>query len=63
MELVEEAPAAVARIVPYYVARTQTRFTRCPACRRVYWPATHARAMAEEIKKLLARVAETPPEP
>jgi len=33
--------------VPPYVFRTAERFARCPACGRVYWPATHvARARA-----------------
>ena len=27
--------------VPEYVHATQTRFARCPSCRRVYWAATH----------------------
>ncbi len=27
--------------VPPYVYRTQESFSRCPQCRRVYWPGTH----------------------
>lgn len=27
--------------VPPYVAQTQTRFTYCPTCDRITWPATH----------------------
>ena len=33
--------AAVAKRVPPYVFQTQARFTRCPSCERIYWPATH----------------------
>ncbi len=39
--------------VPGFVARTQTRFLRCPACRRVYWGGTHRRNMTAEIAALL----------
>jgi uncharacterized protein with PIN domain len=37
----EEASA----FVPQYVAQTQSCFTRCPVCRRLYWRATHWKAM------------------
>ena len=30
-----------APLVPPYVARTQTEFSRCRGCGRVYWPGTH----------------------
>jgi len=35
------APYEVRERVPRYVAQTQTRFTYCPTCDRVTWPATH----------------------
>jgi hypothetical protein len=35
------APEQVRERVPPYVAQTQTRFTYCPPCDRVTWPATH----------------------
>ena len=47
--LEEEAPEVAAREVPPYVARTQERFRRCPACRRIYWRATHARRMRKRL--------------
>ncbi|HZA56363.1 MAG TPA: Mut7-C RNAse domain-containing protein [Candidatus Udaeobacter sp.] len=39
-------------IVPPYVFSTQERFSWCPECRRVYWPATHHQRMMEELKQL-----------
>ena len=36
--------------VPPYVYRTRRRFTRCPACRQVFWRATHVRRMLEDLK-------------
>jgi uncharacterized protein with PIN domain len=34
-------PAAVATRVPPYVRATQTRYSECPACARIYWAGTH----------------------
>ncbi|HUP43165.1 MAG TPA: Mut7-C RNAse domain-containing protein [Thermoanaerobaculia bacterium] len=49
----EELPAAeAARKVPPYVARTQERFRRCPACRRIYWRATHAGRMRLRLEQM-----------
>jgi len=44
--------AAVRDLVPPYVYQTQTRYTSCPRCGRIYWPGTHwqhMRAMAEQL--------------
>lgn len=38
--------------VPPFVFETQERFSFCPACQRVYWPATHHQRMLEELKSL-----------
>ncbi len=38
--------------VPPYVFETQDRFWTCPACRRVYWPATHHARMRDELAAL-----------
>ncbi len=35
--------------VPPYVAQTQTRFTYCPVCDRVTWPATHWQNMQRTL--------------
>lgn len=41
--------SAVRDRVPPYVYRTQTRFTRCARCDRVYWRATHVSRMLERL--------------
>ncbi|MBI5527510.1 MAG: Mut7-C RNAse domain-containing protein [Deltaproteobacteria bacterium] len=38
--------------VPVYVRRTQDVFSRCPACKRVYWAATHRRRMETRLRSL-----------
>ena len=39
--------------VPNYVHRTQLEFSRCPACDRIYWKATHVSRMMEYIERAL----------
>ena len=41
--------------VPPFVYRTRRRFTRCPACRRVFWRATHVRRMLADLERRLAQ--------
>jgi uncharacterized protein with PIN domain len=38
--------------VPPYVFATQQSYSRCPDCRRIYWPATHQQRMLAELKGL-----------
>ena len=45
----------VETLVPPYVFATQDKFSWCPVCRRIYWPATHHQRMLEELSKLTAR--------
>jgi hypothetical protein len=45
--------------VPPYVWRTQTRFSRCPRCRRLYWRATHVASAIERLRERL--LSGTPP--
>jgi len=40
--------------VPPYVFETQNDFSTCPACKRVYWGATHKKRMLEDLRRLLA---------
>ena len=40
---------AVRDRVPVYVFRTQTRFTRCPTCGRLFWRASHVTRMLERL--------------
>ncbi|MGH7828424.1 MAG: Mut7-C RNAse domain-containing protein [Candidatus Binatia bacterium] len=35
--------------VPPYVYATQEKFSWCPECRRIYWPATHHQRMLDEL--------------
>ena len=41
--------AAVADQIPDYVAWTQSVFSQCSGCRRVYWPGTHWSNMISEL--------------
>src|SRR3989304_281627 len=47
--LVTMARGAVMEKVPLYLLSTQKKFSLCPTCRRVYWPASRAE------RKLLLR--------
>jgi hypothetical protein len=38
--------------VPPYVWETQQRFSRCPRCRRILWPATHLARIRDELRRL-----------
>jgi len=51
-EMTVGVPAdSVAGEVPSYVRATQTRFSRCPACGRVYWKATHVERLLERLER------------
>jgi uncharacterized protein with PIN domain len=38
--------------VPAHVFETQTQYTQCPACQRIYWPGTHWQAMVQKLQDL-----------
>jgi uncharacterized protein len=40
------------KLVPTYVFATQEKFSWCPTCRRIYWPATHLEKMIMELHQL-----------
>lgn len=42
----------VETMVPPYVFSTQDKFSWCPKCQRVYWPATHHQKMLDELRKI-----------
>ena len=42
--------------VPQHVYRTQTAFTRCPRCGRVFWAGTHRDHMLAELNRLVSEV-------
>jgi uncharacterized protein len=51
-ELEARMPATVAERVPPYVRRTQTRYSECPDCGRIYWAGTHWQRMREVLAGL-----------
>jgi len=44
------AKETVQKLVPPYVYSSQERFSWCPACRRIYWPATHQQKMLKALE-------------
>lgn len=50
--LVQAPPELVAARVPPYVQRTHSRFARCVACDRLYWPGSHWQRMQALIAGL-----------
>lgn len=40
-------------LVPPYVFKTQTQYHQCPACRRIYWRATHWQHMSQVLDRLM----------
>ncbi|TMC12418.1 MAG: hypothetical protein E6J29_08675 [Chloroflexi bacterium] len=52
LPLLPRLPAEVVELVPPYVRRTQTRYSQCPGCSRVYWAGTHWRRMRETVAAL-----------
>ncbi|MFQ5933708.1 MAG: Mut7-C RNAse domain-containing protein, partial [Dehalococcoidia bacterium] len=50
--LVPTAKEEVHKEVPPYVFQTQTLFSRCPSCRKVYWQGTHWERMRSELEKM-----------
>jgi uncharacterized protein with PIN domain len=55
--LVARDKEAVKALVPAHVFETQTQYTQCPACHRVYWPGTHWQAMRKKLKDLQGEAA------
>jgi len=39
-------------LIPIRVSQTQTQYTQCPACHRIYWPGTHWQSMGKKLKDL-----------
>jgi len=48
-ELESRVPATVSERVPPYVRRTQSRYSECPECGRIYWAGTHWQRMREVL--------------
>ena len=51
-ELIPRDAASVADRVPPFVRRTQTRYSECPACGRIYWAGTHWQRMQTVLATL-----------
>lgn len=50
--LIARARDEVRDLVPARVFETQTQYTQCPACHRIYWPGTHWQAMGKKLQDL-----------
>ena len=49
----EDVPRGeVAGRVPHYVWETQSCFSRCPSCGRLFWSATHVQAMRDRLTRM-----------
>jgi len=46
------AKETVEKVVPPYVFATQEKFSWCPGCRKVFWPATHHQRMVAELARM-----------
>jgi uncharacterized protein with PIN domain len=42
-------------LVPARVFETQTQYTQCPSCHRIYWQGTHWQAMVQKLQDLQRR--------
>ncbi len=42
----------VKNLIPAHVFETQTQYTECPACHRIYWQGTHWQAMIKKLQDL-----------
>ncbi|MBI4611921.1 MAG: Mut7-C RNAse domain-containing protein [Candidatus Rokubacteria bacterium] len=54
--------ASVSGLVPEYIFATQSEFTGCPGCGRIYWAGSHADRMLTRLAKLLGRGGRERPE-
>ena len=53
--LVARDKEEVKNLVPTHVFETQTQYTQCPACHRIYWLGTHWQAMVKKLQDLQGR--------
>ncbi len=59
-ELERVSKHEVQKKVPFFTYRTQTEFSRCSNCGRVYWPGSHLKDMVSRLQPLLDVSRETP---
>jgi len=50
--LISRRKEEVQNLVPIRILNTQSRYTECPLCHRIYWEGTHWQAMVKELLKL-----------
>lgn len=55
VELQEAAKSRLKNKVPEYVYQTQEKFTRCPECKRLFWPGTHWGNVRKYLEKIRLR--------
>ncbi len=51
-ELIARDKEGARNRVPTHVLKTQTQYTECPACHRIYWQGTHWQAMVKKLQEL-----------
>ena len=54
LALVTLQKSEVRGLVPPYVYKTQDRFSCCPGCEKIFWPATHMDHMDQRLRKTLS---------
>jgi uncharacterized protein with PIN domain len=57
--LIARDKGQVKNLVPAHVFETQTQYTQCPACHRIYWPGTHWQAMVRKLHDLQGEGGQT----
>jgi uncharacterized protein with PIN domain len=50
--LIARSKEEVKGLVPDHVFQTQTEYTQCPACHRIYWSGTHWQSMVRRLREL-----------
>lgn len=50
--LIARGKEDVKSLIPAHVFETQTQYTECPTCHRIYWPGTHWQAMVKKLQDL-----------
>jgi uncharacterized protein with PIN domain len=56
--LIARDKGEVKTLVPAHVFETQTQYTQCPACHRIYWPGTHWQALGKKLQDLQGKCGE-----
>ncbi len=57
-ELIAREKEEVEKRVPAHVFKTQTQYTECLTCHRIYWRGTHWQAMVKKLQELQKRAGE-----